>query len=167
MLKQKEREIQEVKVRAQKTASFLKDGNPSSTPSRPPGSQKKSAARDDWESQKRLLGEQNDTIDSIMAMTGRVKSQVLQTKKLDLMKRQGTPASKEPSESCAHGKSRDRTLYAQFLESIQVLLGNAFKETTGASLAHDGVSGAKLIENIMEVGDGAIFIDEAYQLVSV
>ncbi|KAG1808163.1 hypothetical protein EV424DRAFT_1350452 [Suillus variegatus] len=135
MLKQKEREIQEAK-----------------TPSRPPGSQKRSAARDDWESQKRLLGEQNDTIDSIMAMTGLegVKSQVLQTKKLDLMKCQGTPANKEPSESCAQGT------------------GNAFKETTGASLAHDGVSGAKkLIEDVMKVGDGAIFIDEAYQLVSV
>jgi len=60
-------------------------------------------------------------------------------------------------------RSRD-----SFSKSIQVLLGNAFKETTGASLAHDGVSGAKkLIEDVMKVGDGAIFIDEAYQLVSV
>lgn len=114
MLKQKEREIQEAKVRAQKAAGSSKDGNanpskptaspsqqssePSSAPSQPPGSHKSSAARDDWESQKKLLGEQNDAIDSIMAMTGLegVKSQVLQTKeKLDLMKRQGVPANKE------------------------------------------------------------------------
>jgi hypothetical protein len=114
MIKQKEREIKEAKDRAQKVAGSSKDavGNvpqptssssqqppdPSSTPSQPPGSQRSSAARDEWESQKKLLGEQNDAIDSIMAMTGleAVKSQVLQTKeKLDLMKRQGVPANKE------------------------------------------------------------------------
>jgi hypothetical protein len=114
MIKQKEREIQEAKVRAQKTAGTSKDsgGNssqptssspqqpsdPSSTPSQPPGSRRSSAARDDWESQKRHLGEHNDAIDSIMAMTGleAVKSQVLQTKeKLDLMRRQGVPSDKE------------------------------------------------------------------------
>ncbi|KAG1804061.1 P-loop containing nucleoside triphosphate hydrolase protein [Suillus subaureus] len=191
MLKQKEREIEEAKIRAQKIAGSSKDGsaNPSepttspsqqssgssSTPSQPSGSQKNSAARDDWESQKKLLGEQNDAIDSIMVMTGLegVKSQVLQTKeKLDLMKRQGIPANKE----CLNlallgnpgtGKTTVARLYAQFLESIQVLPGNAFKETTGASLAHDGVGGAKkLIEDVMKVGGGAIFIDEAYQLVS-
>jgi hypothetical protein len=65
------------------------------------------------------------------------------------------------------GKTTVARLYAQFLESIQILPGNAFKETTGASLAHDGVGGAKkLIEDVMKVGGGAIFIDEAYQLVS-
>ncbi|KAG1740695.1 P-loop containing nucleoside triphosphate hydrolase protein [Suillus occidentalis] len=191
MLKQKEREIQEAKVRAQKAAGSSKDGNanpskptaspsqqssePSSAPSQPPGSHKSSAARDDWESQKKLLGEQNDAIDSIMAMTGLegVKSQVLQTKeKLDLMKRQGIPANKERLNLAllgnpGTGKTTVARLYAQFLESIQVLPGNAFKETTGASLAHDGVGGAKkLIEEVMKVGGGAIFIDEAYQLVS-
>ncbi|KAG1894709.1 P-loop containing nucleoside triphosphate hydrolase protein [Suillus fuscotomentosus] len=191
MLKQKEREIQEAKVRVQKTAGSSKDGSenvskpttspsqqsphPSSAPLQPSGSQKSSAARDDWESQKRLMGEQNDAIDSIMAMTGLegVKSQVLQTKeKLDLMKRQGTPANKERLNLAllgnpGTGKTTVARLYAQFLESIQVLPGNAFKETTGASLAHDGVGGAKkLIEDVMKVGGGAIFIDEAYQLVS-
>lgn len=58
-------------------------------------------------------------------------------------------------------------LYAQFLESIKVLPGDAFIETTGSSLAHEGVGGAKkLIADAMSVGGGAIFIDEAYQLVS-
>ncbi|KAJ8579472.1 P-loop containing nucleoside triphosphate hydrolase protein, partial [Rhizopogon salebrosus TDB-379] len=191
MIKQKEREIQEAKVRASKTAGASKDsgGNssqptssspqqpsdPSSTPSQPPGSQQSSAARDDWESQKRLLGEHNDAMDSIMAMTGleAVKSQVLQTKeKLDLMRRQGVPSNKERLNLAllgnpGTGKTTIARLYAQFLESIQILPGNAFKETTGASLAHDGVGGAKkLIEDVMKVGGGAIFIDEAYQLVS-
>jgi Cdc6-like AAA superfamily ATPase len=69
--------------------------------------------------------------------------------------------------NCAIGKTTIARLYAQFLESIQILPGSAFKETTGASLAHDGVGGAKkLIEDVMKVGGGAIFIDEAYQLVS-
>jgi hypothetical protein len=69
--------------------------------------------------------------------------------------------------NCSIGKTTIARLYAQFLESIQILPGNAFKETTGASLAHDGVGGAKkLIEDVMKVGGGAIFIDEAYQLVS-
>ncbi|OJA15475.1 hypothetical protein AZE42_06349 [Rhizopogon vesiculosus] len=191
MIKQKEREIQEAKIRVQKTSGSLKDAggktsqstsssqqqssDPSSTPSQAPGSQRSSAARDDWESQKKLLGEQNDAIDSIMAMTGleAVKSQVLQTKdKLDMLKRQGVPANKERMNLAllgnpGTGKTTIARLYAQFLESIQILPGNAFKETTGASLAHDGVSGAKkLIEDAMKVGGGAIFIDEAYQLVS-
>ncbi|KAG2151640.1 P-loop containing nucleoside triphosphate hydrolase protein [Suillus bovinus] len=191
MLKQKEREIQEAEVRAQKTAGSSKDGSvnapktttapsqqsshPSSTPSQPPDSQQSSAARDDWESQKRHLGEQNDAIDIIMAMTGLegVKLQVLQTKeKLDLMRRQGIPVNKERLNLAllgnpGTGKTTVARLYAQFLESIQVLPGSAFKETTGASLAHDGVGGAKkLIEDVMKVGGGAIFIDEAYQLVS-
>ncbi|KAG0697526.1 P-loop containing nucleoside triphosphate hydrolase protein [Suillus ampliporus] len=190
MIKQKEREIQEAKVRAQKTTSPSKDGSantskpsssppqqssdPSSAPSQPPD-QRSSAARDDWESQKKLLGEQNDAIDSIMAMTGLegVKLQVLETKeKLDLMKRQGVSVNKERLNLAllgnpGTGKTTVARLYAQFLESIQVLPGNAFKETTGASLAHDGVGGAKkLIEEAMKVGGGAIFIDEAYQLVS-
>ncbi|KAG1746047.1 P-loop containing nucleoside triphosphate hydrolase protein [Suillus paluster] len=190
MIKQKEREIQEAKVHVQKPAGSSKDGsantsepsssftqkssNPSSAPSQPPD-QRNSAAHDDWESQKRLLGEQNDAIDSIMAMTGLegVKSQVLETKeKLDLMKHQGTPANKERLNLAllgnpGTGKTTVASLYAQFLESIQVLPGNAFKETTGASLAHDGVGGAKkLIEDAMKLGGGAIFIDEAYQLVS-
>lgn len=58
-------------------------------------------------------------------------------------------------------------MYAQFLESIQVLPGDAFLETTGSSLANDGVKGAKqLIDKALSAGGGAIFIDEAYQLVS-
>ena len=40
-------------------------------------------------------------------------------------------------------------------------------ETTGSSLANEGVQGAKkLIDDALKAGGGAIFIDEAYQLVS-
>jgi len=58
-------------------------------------------------------------------------------------------------------------LYAEFLESIEVLPGDAFIETTGSSLANEGIQGAKkLIDDALKAGGGAIFIDEAYQLVS-
>jgi len=58
-------------------------------------------------------------------------------------------------------------LYAEFLESIEVLPGDAFIETTGSSLANEGIQGAKkLIDDALKAGGGAIFIDEAYQLAS-
>lgn len=58
-------------------------------------------------------------------------------------------------------------MYAQFLESIQVLPGDAFLETTGSKLSYEGVAGAQaLIDRALLVGGGAIFIDEAYQLTS-
>ncbi|KAG2095117.1 uncharacterized protein F5147DRAFT_778812 [Suillus discolor] len=156
MLKQKEREIQEAKVRAQQTAGSLKDGSanaskpttspsqqssyPSSTRSQPPGSQKSSAARDDWESQKKLMGEHNDAIDRTPANKKHLNLALLRNPRTG-------------------GKTVAR-LYAQFLESIQVLLGNVFKEITGASLAHDGVGGAKkLIEDVMKGGSGTDVLD--------
>jgi hypothetical protein len=144
MIKQKEREIEEAKVRAQKVAGSSKDavGNvpqqtssssqqppdPSSTPSQHPRSQRSSVARDEWNSQKRLLGEQSDAIDSIMAMTGLegVKSQVLQTKeRLDLMKRQGVPTNKERLNLALFGHSGTggpSSLFAQ-IAFVTVLQG--------------------------------------------
>ena len=45
--------------------------------------------------------------------------------------------------------------------------GDAFLETTGSKLSYEGVKGAQqLIDQALLVGGGAIFIDEAYQLVS-
>ena len=50
---------------------------------------------------------------------------------------------------------------------MNVLPGTAFEETTGSSLADDGVKGAKaLLEKVINAGGGAIFVDEAYQLAS-
>ncbi|KAI6157079.1 P-loop containing nucleoside triphosphate hydrolase protein [Pisolithus tinctorius] len=134
-----------------------------------------SAARDKWEYQKRVEGVQNDAIDKIMDMTGLegVKEQVLRIKaKIDTTKRQGVALDKERFNlvllgNPGTGKTTVARLYAQFLESVQVLPGDAFLETTGSSLANDGVSGAKkLVDDVLKAGGGAIFIDEAYQLVS-
>jgi SpoVK/Ycf46/Vps4 family AAA+-type ATPase len=53
------------------------------------------------------------------------------------------------------------------LTSQNVIPGYTFLETTGASLAHEGVAGAKkLVDDALKAGGGAIFIDEAYQLTS-
>jgi AAA+ superfamily predicted ATPase len=57
-------------------------------------------------------------------------------------------------------------LYAKFLASVRALSGGFFVETTGSKLANDGVSGCqKTIDDILKNGGGALFIDEAYQLV--
>ncbi|KAG1726612.1 uncharacterized protein EDB91DRAFT_1239622 [Suillus paluster] len=124
-----------------------------------------SPAHQDWLYQKQVNGEKNSAIDGIMELTGleEVKAQVLLTQEL-------VSTLRCFSVRIAHippGKTTVARLYAPFLESVQVLPGDAFLETTGASLAHDGVAGAKkLIADAMMVGGGAIFIDEAYQLVS-
>ena len=65
------------------------------------------------------------------------------------------------------GKTTVARLYAKFLASVGVLPGTSIKETSGARLASDGVQACKkLIEEVLNSGGGAIFIDEAYQLTS-
>lgn len=65
------------------------------------------------------------------------------------------------------GKTTVARIYAQFLSSVGVLPGSEFVETTGSRVANDGVPGIKAhIEAVLNAGGGAIFIDEAYQLVS-
>ncbi|KAF8842005.1 P-loop containing nucleoside triphosphate hydrolase protein [Paxillus ammoniavirescens] len=134
-----------------------------------------SPARDKWEYQKLVDGVQNDAIDKIMSLTGleEVKEQILKIKaKIEMMKRQGVAVDKERLNlvllgNPGTGKTTIAQLYAEFLESIQVLPGGAFMETTGSKLSFEGVEGAqKLIDDALKVGGGAIFIDEAYQLVS-
>ncbi|KAF9223027.1 P-loop containing nucleoside triphosphate hydrolase protein [Gyrodon lividus] len=134
-----------------------------------------SPARDKWENQKRVDGAQNNAIDEIMDMTGleQVKEQILRIKgNIDTMNRQGVPINKERLNlvllgNPGTGKTTVARLYAQFLESIKALPGNAFLETTGSKLSFEGVQGAqKMIDDALKAGGGAIFIDEAYQLVS-
>lgn len=63
------------------------------------------------------------------------------------------------------GKTTVARHYAKFLVSIDVLPNDEFLETTGSRLASDGVSAIKKqLEDMLEEGGGAIFIDEAYQL---
>ncbi|KAH7908721.1 P-loop containing nucleoside triphosphate hydrolase protein [Hygrophoropsis aurantiaca] len=145
-----------------------------SPPSQPPPPPLKSEAGEDWQRQKDIEGARNDALDKIMDMTGLedVKNQVLRIKaKIDLAARQGLSLDKERLNLAllgnpGTGKTTVARLYGQFLASIQVLPGKAFIETTGSNLANDGVTGAKkLIDDAIKAGGGAIFIDEAYQLV--
>lgn len=56
--------------------------------------------------------------------------------------------------------------YGKFLASKKIVSGYAFIETTGSLLAHQGIKGAeKAVNDALNAGGGAIFIDEAYQLV--
>jgi hypothetical protein len=65
------------------------------------------------------------------------------------------------------GKTTVARLYAKFLVEVGALPGDYFFETSGSSLANDGVDKVKgYIEKILEAGGGVFFIDEAYQLVS-
>ncbi|KAG9247288.1 P-loop containing nucleoside triphosphate hydrolase protein [Calycina marina] len=65
------------------------------------------------------------------------------------------------------GKTTVARLYAKLLTSVGVVAGNIFKETTGAALANNGVSGCqKLLDDDLNQGGGVIFIDEAYELTS-
>ena len=63
------------------------------------------------------------------------------------------------------GKITVACLYTKFLSSIGIIPGDTFIEMTGSRLANDGISGCqKTIETLLKSGGGAIFIDEAYQL---
>ena len=69
--------------------------------------------------------------------------------------------------SVFQGKTTVARQYAKFLTSNKILPGHAFIETTGARLASEGVNGAqKLVDQAINAGGGAIFIDEAYVLTS-
>lgn len=92
--------------------------------------------------------------------------------KVELSVRQGTSLAKERFGvsflgNPGTGKTTVARLYAGFLTSVGALPGSIFVETRGAKLAHEGVKGCKVaLENIVNSGGGALFIDEAYQLTS-
>ncbi|CAL1701681.1 unnamed protein product [Somion occarium] len=141
----------------------------------PPKPSPKSGSRDEWERQKTMEGAVNDAIDAIMEMSGleQVKEQVLRIKaKVDTAQRQGTSLKGERFNVAmlgnpGTGKTTVARHYAKFLASVQVLPGNMFIETTGSRLANDGVPAVKKhLEDIINAGGGAIFVDEAYQLTS-
>ncbi|KAI9676184.1 MAG: hypothetical protein M1817_000929 [Caeruleum heppii] len=143
------------------------------TPHQPRNSPSASEAEAEWKRLKEVENMNNDAIDSVMDMVGleAVKVQVLRIKsKIDTCTRQGTDLSEERFGMVllgnpGTGKTTIARLYAKILTSLGVLPGDAFVETTGSRLAHDGVVGAKKhVEHLQNAGGGVLFIDEAYQL---
>jgi replication-associated recombination protein RarA len=133
------------------------------------------SAKSEWNHQKRIEFATNEHIDALMEMIGleSVKQQFLTIKlKIDTCIRQGSSNKDERFNAAflgnpGTGKTTVARLYAHFLASVGVVPGNCFEETSGSRLASDGVQACKkLIENILNNGGGAIFIDEAYQLTS-
>ncbi|KAB5586292.1 P-loop containing nucleoside triphosphate hydrolase protein [Coniochaeta sp. 2T2.1] len=124
-------------------------------------------ARYEWEQLKRLEGARtNPILDDLMAMIGLedVKKQFLSVKsKVDTILRQNSSLKSERF-SC---KTTVARLYGRFLNSVGVIPGSRFEETTGSRLANMGVTGCKkLLDEIQNDGGGVLFIDEAYQLSS-
>ncbi|KAI9712047.1 MAG: hypothetical protein M1820_001756 [Bogoriella megaspora] len=136
---------------------------------------KLSEAQTEWERQKRIEGADNEALDDLMRMTGleELKEQFLSIKaKVDTTVRQGIDMKGERFSAAllgnpGTGKTTVARLYARFLTSVGALPGDFFVETTGSRLANDSVPGCKKhIEDILNNGGGALFIDEAYQLTS-
>lgn len=134
-----------------------------------------SPSKDQWKYMKVFENVQNDALDSLMDMVGleKVKQQFLSTKaKVDIIVRQNADLKSERLSAAllgnpGTGKTTIARLYANFLSTVGALPGNTFVESSGSSLANDGIPGCKQkIKTILEGGGGAMFIDEAYQLVS-
>ncbi|KAL9110261.1 MAG: hypothetical protein Q9227_005168 [Pyrenula ochraceoflavens] len=134
-----------------------------------------SGAQDQWNYLKRYENADNDALDSLMDMIGleNVKQKFLSIKdKVDTAVRQNVGLKNERFGAAllgnpGTGKTTVARLYANFLATVGALPGNTFIETSGSSLANDGIAGCKQkIEKILEGGGGVMFIDEAYQLVS-
>ncbi|EGO56093.1 hypothetical protein NEUTE1DRAFT_146869 [Neurospora tetrasperma FGSC 2508] len=132
-------------------------------------------AEAEWNHLKKFEMASSKPMDTLMSMIGLedVKQEFLSIKsKVDTAVRQGISLTEERF-SCSMlgnpgtGKTTVARLYAEFLTDVGVIPGKHFAETTGAGLAHGGVSGCKkLIDNILNDGGGVLFIDEAYQLTS-
>jgi AAA+ superfamily predicted ATPase len=141
----------------------------------PEAKPKPSPSELEWDRQKRVENVFNEAVDSLMQMTGleEVKTQFLKIKaRIDTDIRRNTNMKDERfgvvmQGNPGTGKTTVARLYAKFLASIGVLPGTEFVETTGSSLASDGVPRAKqLIETLLKAGGGCLFLDEAYQLAS-
>ncbi|KAK8202413.1 P-loop containing nucleoside triphosphate hydrolase protein [Phyllosticta capitalensis] len=134
-----------------------------------------SAAKADWDHLKQFEGASNEALDELMDMIGleNLKEEFLAIKtKIDTAVRQGVEMNKERFGTAllgnpGTGKTTVARIYAKFLCSVGALPGNFFVESSGSDLANDGVPGCKKkIEEILNNGGGAMFIDEAYQLAS-
>ncbi|KAI1989899.1 hypothetical protein LOZ53_003465 [Ophidiomyces ophidiicola] len=134
-----------------------------------------SSAREEWDYQKDVEGQTNESLDSLMNMIGleKVKEKFMSVKaRVDAVVRQSASLNDERFNAAllgnpGTGKTTVARLYTKYLCSVGVIPGTAFVETSGSRLASDGISGCKKhIEDICSDGGGALFIDEAYQLAS-
>ncbi|KAF8957451.1 P-loop containing nucleoside triphosphate hydrolase protein [Flammula alnicola] len=160
------------------TSPIINPEKPSSLPqstAKPFKQLQKSPSKVEWNRLKNVEGARNDAIDAIMDMTGleAVKDQVLKIKsKIDTTIRQQSSIKQERFNvvllgNPGTGKTTVARHYAKFLATVKAIPGDKFVETTGARLAQNGPDAArKLIEEVINAGGGAIFIDEAYQLTS-
>lgn len=156
------------------TRSCKLEPSATSMPRQAMPTQKSSKAKNDWEYRKKHFNSQSPEIDTLMDMVGleSVKEKFLAIKsKVDLSVRQNVDLSRERFGSVllgnpGTGKTTVARLYAKFLAAVGVIPGHVFIETSGSRLANEGVLGSeKTIEKLLRDGGGAIFIDEAYQLV--
>ncbi|EME81372.1 uncharacterized protein MYCFIDRAFT_139817 [Pseudocercospora fijiensis CIRAD86] len=140
-----------------------------------PATAQDSEAGQEWKRQKALEGARNPALDSLMDMIGLedVKEHFLEIKsKIDLLVRQGLSIEKERFGAAllgnpGTGKTTVARIYAKFLCLVGALPGDDFVESTGAKLASEGVQGCKkMLDDLLNKGGGAFFIDEAYQLAS-
>lgn len=128
-----------------------------------------------WNRMKSVEGKSNEALEDLMQMTGleEVKSRFISIlDKVETVQRQGNDLKQERLGTVflgnpGTGKTTVARIYAKFLSELQAIPGSQFIETTGAKLSNYGVTGTqKMVEDVIEAGGGAIFIDEAYQLVS-
>lgn len=156
------------KAEKARKANLASQGSSSSNLN-PTNSTPLSEAEQDWEHQKKHDGAYNDSLDTLMKMIGleEVKAKFLSIKsKVDTLARQGANMKDERFGVAllgnpGTGKTTVARLYAKFLTSFGVIPGDHFLETTGSRLTNDGVPGCKKhIEDILNTGGGAFFIDE-------
>jgi len=62
------------------------------------------------------------------------------------------------------GKTTVARIYAKFLASVEVLPSSTLKETSGATLAHEGPKYTQELIDEVKAQGGVLFVDEAYQL---
>ncbi|CAI6339749.1 unnamed protein product [Periconia digitata] len=160
-------------ISAQQSSSPNTNTPPSSSVA--PTNWDKSKARDEWDWQKANELAENKALDELMDMIGleSVKQRFLLIKtKVDTAVRQNISLGGERFGAAllgnpGTGKTTVARLYAKFLVKVGALPGGHFIESSGSSLANEGVLACtKHIEKILEAGGGVFFIDEAYQLVS-